>query len=129
MAMFPQRASRLYKTFSMVIVFAFAYLAYIISESNSDYRAQSKQLQKFVFDLELWGAKFDQFCIFNVLELLKGAASCVLMLLIYLSFLNFKDGSHDIQVRLKQIVSNKLEGAYEEELKEYSETELSKLVE
>jgi len=75
------------------------------------------------------GIKFDQFCIFNLVDLLKGVASCISMVLVFISHSGYTDTTDQIQSKLRSIVEGKSQVAYEEELKKFSDLELANLVE
>ena len=132
MAMFPPRVSRALKLAVLAAGVGLGYASWIISESESVDRSQSVELQNFFFKANFLGIKFDQFCIFNLIELLKGLASFLMMVLIYLAHCTFADPLDDIRKKLGAILqgkSQRAESKYQEELKLFSEGELRKLLE
>ena len=127
--MFPPRVSRKLKILSLAAGAGLWYVTWIVSESESADRAQSKQFQDLFLQSSFLGIKFHQFCIFNLIELLKALASSIMMALIYISHLGYTDTFDEIRAKLSQIISDKQKGSYAEDLRNFSEGELGKLIE
>lgn len=129
LAMFPPKVSKFLKMLALLVGAGLGYISWIISESESVDRHQSADLQKLFFSSSFMGIKFDQFCIFNLVDLLKGVASCISMVLVFISHSGYTDTTDQIQSKLRSIVEGKSQVAYEEELKKFSDLELANLVE
>lgn len=107
MAMFPPRVSRLLKIFTLLAGAGLGYVSWVISESESVDRSQSTEFQNYFFKANLLGIKFDQFCIFNLIDLLKGLASFLMMALVYLAHCSFTDPQDEIKRKLESIIKEK----------------------